>query len=434
MSKLGWDSLGTSFDCTCGLVHRLPIRVCHIGTNAAARLAAFARAECGSSCLVVSDENTHRAAGDKLLSALSRAGKTVREQVYGPEPLDATAELAEEVKRLGAEADFFVAIGAGTLSDLAKYAGDKLKRPVLLYPTAASMNGYTSGIVALKVRGLKRTLPCAPAIGVFADPQVVATAPQRMTAAGVGDFLSKCSSSSDWRAAHFLRGGYYCERPREFFEGVQDRLLSVVAHVGQGNVEAVGLVLEALLLSGLSMVVAGSSAPASGGEHLISHYLDMKHALYGTPNDLHGSQVGVGTVYCLGLWERVLAFELNEIEIKSLLDAQPSEEDIQSDIERDWGAVSEEVWQQWKEKSLTRDALREELGRFQRGLPELRAALHRDLLPSATVASAIEAAGGPSNPEGLNVPVLEYQNALRGARYLRNRFTILDLAAELGAA
>ncbi|MBI5091052.1 MAG: iron-containing alcohol dehydrogenase [Candidatus Hydrogenedentes bacterium] len=267
MTKLGWSSLGTSFACACGLTHRLPIEQCHIGPDAASRLALFARNRCGQRCLIVSDENTRQAGGEPVLSALTNAGKNVMEKVYGAKPIDATDALGEEVAEAGREADFYVAIGSGSICDLAKYAGDKQGKPALLFATAASMNGYTSAIVALKVKGLKRTAPCAPALGVFADPDVVATAPARMAAAGVGDFLSKCSSSSDWRAAHFLRGGYYCERPREFFEGTQEKLLAAAPRVGKGESGAIADVLEALLLSGLSMVVAGSSAPARVANH-----------------------------------------------------------------------------------------------------------------------------------------------------------------------
>ena len=432
MEKLGWHSLGTSFDCECGVRHELPIEACYLGDGAGQRLAAFAREKCGTTCLVVSDENTRHVGGERLLSALSAAGKRCEEKIYGANPLEATEDLAEEVAQIGAEADFFVAIGAGTLCDLAKHAGHKWKRPVLLFATAASMNGYTSSIVAMKVRGLKRTSPVTPALGVFADPAVVATAPTKMAAAGVGDFLSKASSSSDWYAAHFLRGEYYCRRPSDFFEGTHERLLEAAPRVAQRDPDAVAVVLEALLLAGFSMVVAGSSAPASGGEHLISHYLDMKHATKNTPNDLHGAQVGVGTVYALRLWEQVLALDPASMDVEALLDRQPSEEQIEQWINDDWGSVGPEVLAQWRQKTLDRERMRIEIEKFRNGLSELRTALERELLPAETVARAIREAGGATRPEDLLAPVEEYYNAVRFARFLRNRFTILDLAAELG--
>ena len=433
MSRLGWHSLGTEFSCSCGEVHRLPIEACHVGADAAARMAAFAAARCGTAGVVIADPHTRAAAGDVPIAALRDAGKHIEEIQYDSAHLDATQEEGDALVRRSGGAEFYVAVGSGTLSDLAKYAGDRTGRPVLLYPTAASMNGYTSAIVALKVRGLKCTLPCRPAAGVFANPEVAATAPRAMTAAGVGDFLSKCSSSTDWRVAHLLRGGYFCERPREFFESAQQRVLDAAAGVGRGETEAVGTVLEALLLSGLSMVIAGSSAPASGGEHLISHYLDMKNALYGTANDLHGAQVGVATVYCLGLWEAVLALDADAFDAEALLRRQPEEETVRHMILDDWGAeVGAEVQSQWDRKTIGPDAFRAEIRRFQDLVRSRRMELSCDLLPGAVVAHAIRAAGGPVRPEDMQASVVEYEHALRRARYLRNRFTILDLAEELG--
>lgn len=433
MDSLGWHSLGTAFDCTCGQRHELPIERCTIGSDAAEELADFARERCGASCLVVADENTLDAAQGKAHNALDKAGVRITEKNYPAKAFEATQEQADVVATAGREYDFYVAVGSGTLCDLAKDAGSKQEKPVLLYPTAASMNGYTSAIVALKVRGLKRTIPCTPALGVFADPEVVATAPQRMAAAGVADFLSKCSSAADWRAAHLLRGGYYCDRPREFNEGIQERIFRQAAAIGRGEPEGIRLVMEALLLSGFGMVIAGSSAPASGGEHLISHYLDMKHALYGTGQDLHGAQVGVATIYTLGLWEKVLALDPETLDGDALYSAQPPESEIEAAIFQDWGDdVGKEVLAQWREKRLDRAEFQRELETFRAMHGRLRDEAKRELQPAATVADCVRTCGGPVTPEDLTVALEEYHNGQARARYLRNRFTILDLAAELG--
>lgn len=414
-------------------LEEVPVEVCYVGEDAAEELADFARGRCGTRGLVISDENTRAAAGEAPLRALRDAGKNLAEKVFPGGPLDATDTLAQQVAGLGEDADFYVAIGSGTLCDLAKAAGTQQQKPVLLFATAASMNGYTSGIVALKVRGLKRTLPCKPAEGVFAHPRVVAAAPPRMAAAGVADFLSKCSSSADWLAGYRLRGGFYTDRPRRIVEGIQDRLFQEAPRVGAGDPEAVAVALEALLLSGFGMIVAGSSAPASGGEHLISHYIDMKHAMHHTGHDLHGVQVGVATVYTLELWERVLSLDPASIDPAALAAAHLSQDTIRQTVFEDWGEeVGAEVWQQWCEKALDTAALEEEIRRFAMNFETLREELQKDLVPSRVVAKCIEQSGGPTRAEGMTAPVSEYERGRRHARYLRNRFTILDLAAELG--
>ncbi len=431
MYEPGWSHLRDAFESDYARPNGLSIEACHIGTDAHEELAAFARRVCGNACLVISDANRREAGGDEVVVALSSAGKSVREQVFGPEALDATGELADEVKGLASGVDFLVAVGSGTLCDLAKYAADALDRPALLYPTAASMNGYTSGVAALKVRGLKRTIPCAPAAGVFANPEHAATAPQRMSAAGVGDFLSKCSSTADWRASNILLDVPFEPRAREFSEGIQEQVIEQASAIGRSEPEAVATVLEALLLSGFSMVVAGSSAPASGGEHLISHYIDMKSALYRSPHDLHGAQVGVATVYCLGLWESILALDPADIDIDALAAQQHSDAQVREWIEEDWGPVAPEVQAQWDKKKMDPKRLQAHLRKFVSSLPRMRDELPEDLFPASTVKSAIQAAGGPVTPKELNAPTEEYRNGQRRGRYLRDRFTALDLAQDL---
>lgn len=417
-----------------GETFQAPVAACYVGDEAAQRLAAFAKEHCSNRMTVIADTNTRGAAGDSVYKAIGDTGLAITECTYPGDPLDATDTEGDRVAEKDLEADGFVAIGSGTLCDLAKHAGTKLNKPVFLYPTAASMNGYTSSIVALKVNGLKRTIPCQTAAGVFADPRVVATAPQRMTAAGVADFLSKASASSDWQAANFLRDEWFSDKARSFTGTVQDLLLDQAEAVGKGDDKAIGIVLEALLLSGFSMVVAGSSSPASGGEHLISHFIDMKHSLYGTPHDLHGTQVGVATVYCLELWEKVLDIDPSTFDIDAAINALPSEEAIAASIEEDWGPIANEVHDQWRKKSRSADAMRAEVSKFLQGIDELRERIAVDRLPSKAVRDAIIAAGGPVTPEELTVPAEVYYDGQRRARYIRDRFTILDLAAETGIA
>ena len=413
----------------------VPLEICCVREDAAARMADFASGRLGANAFVLSDENTRAAAGDEPIHALERAGKKITEDVLPPEPIDASEELADQIAEAAAGADFLVAIGAGSICDLVKAAAAGLEKPVLLYGTAASMNGYTSSITALKVRGLKRTIPCPPALGVFAAPDVLARAPQRMTAAGVADFLSKCSSSTDWQAAHLLRGGSYSDRPRRIVEGLQQRLFEQAARIGSGDADAAAMVMEALILSGFGMTLAGSSAPASGGEHLISHYVDMKHALHGTPNDLHGTQVGIGTIYALELWASLLAMDPDAIDPEALADAHPDDDAIRAQVFADWGdSVGEEVWAQWQEKALDRAALTAEIQTFRERLPLLREKLAADLRPARMVADCIAASGGPVRAEDTYADPAEFENAKRRARYIRNRFTVLDLAAEAGIA
>src|SRR5690606_12773580 len=151
---------------------------------------------------------------------------------------------------------------------------------------------------------------------------------------------------------HLLRDEYYDENALQFYEVILEETLGCAGAIGAGEAHAVGVLLEALILSGLSMLVAGSSAPASGGEHLISHYVDMKAALYGSSHDLHGVQVGVATLHCLRLWERILALDPAAIDPAALAAQQPDMEQVEAWVLEDWGyEVGQEVMKQWTEKA-----------------------------------------------------------------------------------
>jgi glycerol-1-phosphate dehydrogenase [NAD(P)+] len=69
-------------------------------------------------------------------------------------------------------------------------------------------------------------------------------------------------------------------------------LVESSAAIKPGFEESAWLVAKALVSSGVAMSIAGSSRPASGAEHLISHQLDRL-----VPDGaLHGHQVGVAAI------------------------------------------------------------------------------------------------------------------------------------------
>ena len=62
--------------------------------------------------------------------------------------------------------------------------------------------------------------------------------------------------------------------------------------IKRGLEESAWVVAKALVSSGVAMSIAGSSRPASGAEHLISHQLDR----IAPDAALHGHQVGVAAI------------------------------------------------------------------------------------------------------------------------------------------
>ena len=96
------------------------------------------------------------------------------------------------------------------------------------------------------------------------------------------------------------------------------------------------------MLSGIAMSFAGNSRPASGLEHYFSHLWEMMALERGMPFDLHGNQVGVGTIKTLKLYEiiRTLKPDLD----KALAFRRDfSEEKWESELRRIFGKTAEPV-------------------------------------------------------------------------------------------
>ena len=186
-----------------------------------------------------------------------------------------------------------VAVGSGTLTDIVRYAAHLAGCEFVSVPTAASMDGYASGVAALERDGVKLTLPARAPAAIFADPRIAAEAPAEMTRAGIGDLLAKATARVDWLATHLLYG----EDWRELGPLPPLDVEALLA----GDVEAVAGLLGALIASGLVMAEVGSSRPASGCEHHASHLWDLLAGRGMRPRAFHGLQVGYATVFAMRL-------------------------------------------------------------------------------------------------------------------------------------
>ena len=177
-------------------------------------------------------------------------------------------------------------------------------------PTAASCDGFCSTVAAMTWEGYKSTMTCEAPILVAADLNVIAKAPAYLTASGVGDILGKFVALADWRMAHLLTGEHFCQRIHDIMADATQRVWDNCLATREGDLAAYEAVTYGLLMSGLAMQMMGSSRPASGGEHHISHLIETEPLRLGVHSDaLHGEKVGVGTVLASNEYHRLAASE-----------------------------------------------------------------------------------------------------------------------------
>ena len=410
--------------CTCGNRHPLISIKMYSGTDAYTHLAKDCRQAVGSgSVLLVDDENTHRAAGGRVVTCLQE--NSVRHQVITlPGDIGVTDRLAERITAASSRHGLIVAVGAGTINDLGKYAAAKRNMPYWTVPTAPSMNGYTSSIAAVKVKGVKRTLPAPPPQFIYVHPEVIRQAPIKLRQAGLCDALAKSVSDIDWQIESLLFGGNYCALPSAIVTESESSYMAHPEGIAQGSEKTIMGLFKGLLVSGVAMSLAGSSAPASGGEHLISHFLDMRASLTKRNPELHGLQVGAGVILAAACYQQLAL--IHEKDLKSTA-AYAFSTDA-GNIPSVWGNMAAEVEKQFLKK-------REHLLAFDRLLPEnwqtLKMLFGKVKKPQFFI-DLIRRAGFDMTLEALNLVKDEFRLAASASRTIRERITVLDLAAHTG--
>jgi glycerol-1-phosphate dehydrogenase [NAD(P)+] len=121
---------------------------------------------------VVSDQTTHAVLGERVERALKGAYNV--QSVVLPAAPHPDEEAVETVRRLTASADALIAVGSGSINDIAKYASAQDRKPYAVFATAPSMNGYTSLSAAITVHGHKLSLSAQAPTGAFFDLEVLA--------------------------------------------------------------------------------------------------------------------------------------------------------------------------------------------------------------------------------------------------------------------
>ncbi len=208
-----------------------------------------------------------------------------------PQWLEVDGNRFEDVvavfEKLPKKVSAVVGIGGGKALDSAKYLAFLARLPFLAVPTSLSNDGFCSPQASLTLSGRRKSLPAALPMGVIIDVAVVMGAPKMLWLSGVGDLTSKLTAVVDWKLAFHNAG----ETVNDLAALLSDA--TVYQFLGAPGYDAAGTALlgTALMLNGIAMEICGSSRPASGSEHLISHALDTSSA---RPR-LHGLQVGVAT-------------------------------------------------------------------------------------------------------------------------------------------
>ncbi|MFF0307501.1 iron-containing alcohol dehydrogenase family protein [Streptosporangium sp. NPDC004379] len=233
--------------------------------------------------------------GDRITSMITPSLDEARIFRVPDGSVDAAVTLGAELRKGAYEA--VVGIGGGKTIDATKYAASLAGIPMVAVATNLSHDGICSPVASLTHDGGKGSFGVPMPLAIMVDLDFVHDAPSSLVRSGVGDVVSNLSAIEDWQLGNTERGepidGVACAMARTAAEAVMGRSDSVESDA------FLTVLAEALILSGMSMVIAGSSRPSSGGDHEILHAVDQLFP--GTSN--HGELAGIGAAFCFFLRE-----------------------------------------------------------------------------------------------------------------------------------
>ena len=405
-------------DCRCGRFHRCDIGYVNIGKGAISSLTEL----CANyqQILIVADENTFAAAGAKVMAALS--GKQTDTVLFSGKTILIPNEDAVDAvnARLG-QSDLIVGIGSGVIQDLCKYVSHTKGVPYYIIATAPSMDGYASTGAAMIMGGMKVTYSAKVPEAIIADTEVLKDAPMDMIQAGYGDIVGKYSALNDWQLSRIVNDEYFCQDIYDMTFDMVHQTLALADGLLKRDEESVKVLMEALVIVGIAMSFAGSSRPASGSEHHLSHYFEITGIVNNEEYFPHGIDVAYSTVVTAALREKVLSTPWPDTQYRL------SREAYEAEVKRIYGPVAEGCI-----------ALQDKVGVYGKDMlsiykakeSEIRAVLAE--MPTASEIEAMLAAAGLHMSEFYKLySEKKIADAIGYAKELKDRYTVLWMHYDL---
>ena len=295
-------------NCPCGVKHECELKALEVAHGNLGKTGDILKKYAfPTHILMVADKNSFTVTSG-LAENLLAGGFSVQLRVYDDTKV-ATMEAVNEIKAMLKGVDGVLSVGTGSINDICRYAAFLAEKPMAIFATAPSMDGFASDSAPIIIDGFKISCQCRQPPIIIVDSKILADSPAELKAAGFGDMMAKFIAIADWRIARLVHGDYYCERVAEVVRDAAARIVALSGEISGTSEKAVEAVMEALALTGIAMQYVKLSRPASGTEHIISHYWECKKLERGVYSDYHGKKVGVATLIVADVYHKVAAMK-----------------------------------------------------------------------------------------------------------------------------
>lgn len=290
-------------NCSCGMKHECSIQDIRVESGLVTKVGDILRENhFPKKLLLVADQNT---IGASVGIRESLSGFEVTERIYDDLRVASMAVTHEIEGLLQSGCEAVIAVGSGSIHDPCRLASARLGKPLCLFATAPSMDGFASYSSPIVENCFKLTYPAKCPEVILADTKILAAAPAKLKSAGFGDIIGKYIALVDWKIPFIILGDsedHYCEKVEQLTRFAADRCMKNASRVTLNDEEAAAELFENLLLSGIAMSFVKHSRPASGADHMMAHFIECKELLEGKIPAFHGEDVGLATLAMVRLY------------------------------------------------------------------------------------------------------------------------------------
>ncbi len=440
---LGRDSDGlaySTFTCPrCGREHSVPFGPMRTAPGLVAEIPAVAQEVLGHApkkTQLIYDRAIQEIIEASVIQPLTAAGMQLSLLPLGSKGhlLDSELPMGDESSKLvDPDVDLLIGAGSGVIADLTKWIATRLHLPYILAGTAPSMNAYTSITATITESDVKTSRMLTPANAVLLDVDILTGAPMDMIHAGMGDLAARAICNADWKLSQLIKGTYFCSLPYEMTAENERTFLGSAEHIARRDPAAIQQLSEAILKSGLSMtVLEGETSPSSGAEHIISHFWDLLTHTRGLPKNLHGTQVGVATVIMIAFYQYMRGLDPSRIDPHEVVARRVPLESLIAENTARYGLAGPLFNDVVRSKYLSDEALIERIHWVQQHWTQIWEEIDPYLPSVDQVRTPLRLAGMPLTLASVQRSIADAMEALvKGPQY-RSRYTLLDLAWELG--
>lgn len=436
--------------CECGKEHYTAIERIVVENNALDRLGELLnnqKTACGKPLdkavdrvLLVADKNTAAVGLKKVRERLTDAGFSSDDCILKCSAADLIPDeiaVFNVLTNIRPDTALLIAVGSGTINDIVRFVSCKSRKPYYIVATAPSMDGYASTVTPLIHNNMKITYEACGAAAIIADSKWLAESPAVMMSAGLGDLLGKYSAICDWHLGNIAENEYWCPQVAKLVLDTVNQTLEKTDEIAQRDPQAVKLIMDGLVMTGITMSYVGNSRPASGSEHHLSHFWEMRFLQEARPAVLHGSKVGLATILTSALYHHLFAAKPDFAKAR-IKHQQYSENDFLiwcDQMRQSYGSGAEEIIELEKHAGKNNpDKALARLERIEECWQDLKNFVDTNMPDHEIIRKALEKTGGAAKPEDLGLTLDVVEEAVRYAKELRNRYSILQLFWDLDLA